>query len=475
MANKWKFLSYINGKIYDNKKYLEIINPSTLEVCGEVSALTGDDIDLAFNNARKAQKKWEAVPLIKRIEILKNYRNNIAKNCKKIATIMVDEIAKSMKDCEIEVERTIDLIDYVFEEAKRIEPIAFTGEGMGFENKIGIFSRVAKGVILAISPYNYPINLSLAKIIPALVTGNVVVFKPATQGSLVGAYLGQLALESNLPESILQVVTGKGRDIGDILTTHKEINMISFTGSVNVGHKIKKLGVVSDLVLELGGKDPGIVLDDNKIDLYASEIVKGAFGYSGQRCTAIKRVITTNIIADKLVPKIKNLVEKLTVGMPLDNADITPLIDMSSKDFVQSLIDDSLEKKAKLICGNKSERNLLWPTVIDNVSLDCRIAWEEQFGPVLPIIRAENIDEIVKIANNSTFGLQASVFCSDIDLAISTSKKIEAGSININSRPQRGPDSFPFLGIKDSGEGVQGIRESLLSMTRYRGIIINHK
>ncbi|AGR42347.1 NADP-dependent glyceraldehyde-3-phosphate dehydrogenase [Spiroplasma diminutum] len=469
-----QYKALINNELVDNGQWLEIMNPATLEIAGKVSALTPDDINKAFSVARSSQEQWEQVELLKRISILKRFRDLIDQNKEEIAQIMSEEIAKNLKESLAEVERTVEIIDYTFEEAKRIEPMALTGEGMGAKNKLGVFSRVAKGVILAISPFNYPFNLAFAKIIPALVMGNTVVFKPATAGSLVGAYMSELVIKAELPKGIFNIITGRGREIGDIITSNPEIDMISFTGSVGIGNQIRKNGSTTDLVLELGGKDPALVLDDLNLDKYCDEIINGAFGYSGQRCTAVKRVLVNNEIADKLVPLLKNKIESLSVGMPKDNAFITPVIDEKSADFIQSLIDDAKQKGANIVTGDKREKNLMWPTLIDNVSLDMKVAWEEPFGPILPIIRIDTIDEMVKIANDSQFGLQASIFCQDISKAILTAKRIKTGTVNINSRPQRGPDSFPFLGIKDSGEGVQGIRESLLSMTRYMGLVINY-
>jgi glyceraldehyde-3-phosphate dehydrogenase (NADP+) len=269
---------------------------------------------------------------------------------------MVDEIAKAKNDALKEVDRTLDYIKETIKQALEIQPEVIQPSS----NKKGIFSRVAKGVGLAISPFNYPLNLSMSKIAPALIMGNTLVFKPATAGSLTGSFLGQLAVEANLPPGVFNVVTGKGSQIGDMITQNKEINFLSFTGSVPVGHHILEIASTKDAVLELGGKDPAIILDDHNLNFVADEIMSGAYSYSGQRCTAIKRVITTNAIADKLVPLLKAKIEKLVVGLPSDNADIVPLIDLKAADYVQGLIDDTLKNhQGKLIIGNQREKNLL--------------------------------------------------------------------------------------------------------------------
>ncbi|AVP49783.1 NADP-dependent glyceraldehyde-3-phosphate dehydrogenase [Williamsoniiplasma luminosum] len=470
----YKMKILINGEMIQTDEVVEILNPATFEVAGVVPALKANDINNAYLAARNAQKNWENLQILERIKILNRWRDLILANKEELATIIMTEVAKAYKDALSEVERTVEYMDYTFQEAMRLEPLALTGAGMGVKNKYGIFERVAKGVGLAISPFNYPINLALSKIAPALVMGNTLVFKPATAGSLIGAKLSELAHQAQIPAGVLNVVTGRGRDIGDDLTNNVQLNFISFTGSTEIGHRILKNASTKDIVLELGGKDPAIVLDDLKLEMYAKEIISGAFSYSGQRCTAIKRVITTDAIADKLVSILKDKIEKLKVGLPMDNADITPLIDQGSADFVLKLIDDAKTKGAQIVTGDKHEKNLIWPTLIDHVTTKMDLAWIEPFGPVLPIIRINDMEEMIKIANASNYGLQASIYSQDLNQALHVAKKIETGTVNINGKSQRGPDSFPFIGIKDSGVGTQGIGETLLSVTRLKGIVINY-
>ena len=466
-----EFNAIINGKEVVTSNKVEIISPWTLKKIGTVSALNQSDIDLAFKSSKNAQINWKNIVLLERIKILNKWLDLIINNKSKLAKIMVEEIAKSYDDCIVEVDRTIDYFKYTMEESKRMHPKSFNANAWGNKNKIGIFEYVPKGVILAISPFNYPVNLSISKIIPALVTGNSVVFKPATNGSLSALFFSKLSIEAKLPAGIFNVVTGRGRDIGDYLVQNESINLISFTGSAAVGNRLKKFG--KELVLELGGKDPALVLEDYNLEKVANQIVSGAFSYSGQRCTAIKRVITTNKIADKLIPLLKKITNKLLINNK-KNGVINPLIDIKSSDYVMELINDALTKKAKLIMGNKRDKNLIWPTIIDKVTVDMKLAWEEPFGPILPIIRSDDYSEMIEIVNKSNFGLQASIFTSDINQAFSIAKKLDVGTVNINGKSQRGPDSFPFLGVKDSGSGVQGIRNSLLSSVRIKGLVINY-
>ena len=385
------------------------------------------------------------------------------------------EIAKNRKSSLSEVTRTADLIHFTAEEGKRV-----TGESLssgafpGFhETKLSIVNRVPLGVVLAIAPFNYPINLAASKIAPALVAGNSVVLKPPTQGAISALYLARVLCEAGLPAGVLNVITGQGRVIGDHLVSHPLVNMVAFTGSSKVGKHIASLAGMKPLLLELGGKDAAIVLKDADLPLAAQHIVSGAFSFSGQRCTAVKRILVMESIADKLIEELLPLVRAMTVGRPEDDADITTLISGEAADFVQELIDDAIQKGAKPLTVNKREKNIIYPLLFDRVTVDMRIAWEEPFGPVLPILRVKTVDEAVKITNDSEYGLQASVFTESIDEAFRIAARLEVGTIQVNGKTERGPDHFPFVGVKSSGMGTQGIRYSIEAMTRSKAVVLN--
>jgi glyceraldehyde-3-phosphate dehydrogenase (NADP+) len=390
---------------------------------------------------------------------------------------MQKEIAKDSKSATSEVKRTVDFINFTASEGNHVE-----GETIGADsfpgykkNKISFVTRIPLGTVLAISPFNYPVNLSASKIAPALIAGNSVILKPPTQGAISTLYLAEIFNKAGLPAGLLNVITGRGSEIGDYIVAHKDINFINFTGSSLVGRHISKITDMVPLLLELGGKDAAIVLKDADLELASNNIVSGAYGYSGQRCTAVKRVLVVNEVADELVHLIKEKIEKLKVGRPEDGVDITPLISDKAADFVQELMDDSINKGAKLVIGNKRHGNLIYPTLIDNVTTDMRLAWEEPFGPVLPIIRIKDMDEGIKIANESEYGLQSAVFTENINDAFYVAQKLEVGAVQINNKTERGPDHFPFLGVKSSGMGTQGIRYSIEAMSRPKAIVLNLK
>lgn len=469
--------AYINGEFIDTQEKITVVSAIDGSIIGSVSSLKKADIDFAYKSANQAFVKWSALSPLDRINRIKLFAEFFIEEKEFLANLMCLEIAKNYNDCLSEIERTYEYIQETISVYQKefIKPIVMDESVHKVKGKVGKFYQVPIGVVLAVAPFNYPINLGLAKIIPSLLVGNTVVFKPATYGSLVSSYLSKFFDKSAFPIGVFNLVLGRGREIGDALVENELIKGITFTGGSDVGIKIAKSAPLKHLVLELGGKDAAIVLDDINVDAVAKEIVKGAFNYSGQRCTAIKRVIVMNKIADDLVIALKNEIEKLTIGSPLDNSFIVPVIDKSSLEYNLSLIDDAQKSGAKLVTGAKVVGyNLLKPTLFDYVPLSSKLAWEEPFGPILPVIRVNKISEAIAIANSSNYGLQGSVFSNNVDKAILIAKHLETGTVNINKSSSRSPDIFPFIGVKDSGFGVQGIRDSLKAMTRIKGIVENY-
>ena len=472
-----RYQNLVNGKWKSSEKEITIYSPINQEELGTVPAMTQAEVDEAMKAARAALPAWRALSAVERAAYLHKTAAILERDKEEIGTILAKEVAKGIKAAIGEVVRTADLIRYAAEEGLRITGQAM--EGGGFEaaskNKLAVVRREPVGVVLAIAPFNYPVNLSASKIAPALIAGNVVMFKPPTQGSISGLLLAKAFEEAGIPAGVFNTITGRGSEIGDYIIEHKEVNFINFTGSTPIGERIGRLAGMRPIMLELGGKDAALVLEDADLEHAAKQIVAGAFSYSGQRCTAIKRVIVIESVADTLAALLQAEVTKLTVGDPFDNADITPVIDNASADFIWGLIDDAQEKGAQALTPIKREGNLLWPVLFDQVTKDMKVAWEEPFGPVLPIIRVASVEEAIAFANESEFGLQSSVFTNDFKKAFEIAEKLEVGTVHINNKTQRGPDNFPFLGVKGSGAGVQGIKYSIEAMTNVKSIVFDVK
>ena len=472
-----RYNNLVNGEWKSSEKEITIYSPINQEELGTVPAMSQAEVDEAMQAARAALPAWRALSAVERAAYLHKTAAILERDKEKIGTILAKEVAKGIKAAIGEVVRTADLIRYAAEEGLRITGQAM--EGGGFEaaskNKLAVVRREPVGVVLAIAPFNYPVNLSGSKIAPALIAGNVVMFKPPTQGSISGLLLAKAFEEAGIPAGVFNTITGRGSEIGDYIIEHKEVNFINFTGSTPIGERIGRLAGMRPIMLELGGKDAALVLEDADLEHAAKQIVAGAFSYSGQRCTAIKRVIVLESVADTLATLLQAEVAKLTVGDPFDNADITPVIDNASADFIWGLIEDAQEKGAQALTPIKREGNLLWPVLFDQVTKDMKVAWEEPFGPVLPIIRVANVEEAIAFANESEFGLQSSVFTNDFKKAFEIAEKLEVGTVHINNKTQRGPDNFPFLGVKGSGAGVQGIKYSIEAMTNVKSIVFDVK
>ncbi|HFZ4160168.1 TPA: NADP-dependent glyceraldehyde-3-phosphate dehydrogenase [Streptococcus pneumoniae] len=472
-----RYQNLVNGKWKSSEQEITIYSPINQEELGTVPAMTQTEADEAMQAARAALPAWRALSAIERAAYLHKTATILERDKEKIGTILAKEVAKGIKAAIGEVVRTADLIRYAAEEGLRITGQAM--EGGGFEsaskNKLAVVRREPVGIVLAIAPFNYPVNLSASKIAPALIAGNVVMLKPPTQGSISGLLLAKAFEEAGIPAGVFNTITGRGSEIGDYIIEHKEVNFINFTGSTPIGERIGRLAGMRPIMLELGGKDAALVLEDADLEHAAKQIVAGAFSYSGQRCTAIKRVIVLESVADKLATLLQEEVSKLTVGDPFDNADITPVIDNASADFIWGLIEDAQEKEAQALTPIKREGNLLWPVLFDQVTKDMKVAWEEPFGPVLPIIRVASVEEAIAFANESEFGLQSSVFTNDFKKAFEIAEKLEVGTVHINNKTQRGPDNFPFLGVKGSGAGVQGIKYSIEAMTNVKSIVFDVK
>ncbi|GMN56945.1 hypothetical protein TIFTF001_026050 [Ficus carica] len=400
---------------------------------GEVYKYYGDG---GWKKCASAQKTWAKTPLWKRAELLHKAAAILKEHKAPIAECLVKEIAKPAKDSVTEVVRSGDLVSYCAEEGVRI-----LGEG--------------KFLVSDSFPGNERTKYCLT-----------------SKGAVSCLHMVHCFHLAGFPKGLINCVTGKGSEIGDFLTMHPGVNCISFTGG-DTGIAISKKASMIPLQMELGGKDACIVLEDADLDLVAANIIKGGFSYSGQRCTAVKVVLVMESIADALVEKVKAKVAKLTVGPPEEDCDITPVVSESSANFIEGLVKDAKEKGATFCQPYKREGNLIWPLLLDNVRPDMRIAWEEPFGPVLPVLRISSVEEGIHHCNASNFGLQGCVFTRDINKAILIGDAMETGTVQINSAPARGPDHFPFQGIKDSGIGSQGITNSINMMTKIKSTVIN--
>ena len=472
---EFKYFGAGTWKKSSSGRTISIRNPYNDKIVGTVQACSTEEANQVIIAAKENVECWNEKTQREKADILIKSAKLMREWADSLGYIMMKEIGKPLKSAISEIVRTSEFFEATAEAGLQLEGEAISGDAFkGFsKDKMSITYRVPLGVILCIGPFNYPFNLTGSKIAPALMAGNTVVVKPPSQGAITPLFFGLILEKAGVPPGVFNVITGKGSEIGDYLVKHPLINMVSFTGSSETGKHLASVAGMKPLLLELGGKDAAIVLNDADLELTTDAIVSGAFSYSGQRCTAVKRVLPMPGIANELIESVKKKTMNLSIGNPEENATIGPLISSKQCEFVQTLIDDALEKGATLICGNKREGNILWPTLLDDVTTDMRIAWEEPFGPVLPFIRTKNVQEAVEISNKSEYGLQGMIFTENINLAFHIAQELEVGTVQINGRSERGPDHFPFLGTKSSGLGTQGIKYSIEAMSRPKGMVLN--
>jgi acyl-CoA reductase-like NAD-dependent aldehyde dehydrogenase len=469
----------INGEWVESssRHTFEVRNPYDGSLVGVVQKATNEDALVAVDAAFSAKTVMAKMEAIERIELLEKIKGLVSEHKEELIQMLIHEAGKPKAYAEGEVKATIERLHYAAEETKVMYGEYIPGDLIsGTSQKFALVSRKPVGVVLAICPFNYPLFISVSKIAPALASGNAVVCKAASDDPITLLMFARLAELAGVPKGGLNVITGGGGEIGDLLASHPKVNMISFTGSTAVGKRIASMAGMKKMHLELGGKSPAIVLEDAELGSAVKECAAGALKFSGQRCDALSRILVVDSIADGFVKAIVNEARGWKAGDPREpDTKIGPLINESGIRKVESLVDDAVSKGAKLLTGGKRSGLLYEPTVIDRVTEKMDIAWQETFGPVVAIMRVRDMDEALRIANGSSYGLDASVFTQDLDKAIYLARNIESGSVTINGSPAHGVGNFPFGGDKDSGIGREGLNYSIDEMTKLHTIVFSMK
>jgi glyceraldehyde-3-phosphate dehydrogenase (NADP+) len=458
---------------------ISVITPIDGSVYAYVQAVTKEEVDAVIRRAEQAYAVWKDIPLFERVRVVKKAAEYIRQHADLFIETLVYEIGKTKEESASEVHRTADLIEYFAAEAQSMtgHVIASDSFPQTLKGKHAIVQRVGYGVVLAIGPFNYPINLTASKIAPALLMGNAVVFKPPTQGSISGLFLTEAFRQAGVPAGVLSCVTGQGKEIGDYIVSHPGIRMIAFTGSTQVGKNIASKADMTPLLFECGGNNAVIVLDDADVFSAAKEIIKGAFSYAGQRCTGIKYMLASKGMVERLIPILQETLQSLVVmGDPRSETTklVGPMISEDAAREVETIIQQAVEQGAVVAAGGKRNGIYMEPTILTQVHKDMQCVKEEVFGPLLSCISVSSPEEAIEIINGSIYGLQASIFTQDEGTGFRYAQHLDVGTVQINGSPQRGPDHFPFMGIKASGVGVQGVRYSLEAMSRLQSVVLNN-
>lgn len=416
------------------------------------------------------------LPAWKRAEILDNAANRLAARREEFATVIAREAAKPIKTARIEVDRAVGTFRFAAVEARTLvgEVVAMDAIPAG-EGKFGFTMRVPIGVVGAIAPFNFPLNLVVHKVGPAIAAGCAVVLKPASQTPFSSILLARMLIdECGLPAEWLSVVTGGGSSVGNALVDHPDVALLTFTGSPDVGWGIRARAPRKRVGLELGNNAPIIIEPDGDWKTAAAKIRVAGFSHAGQSCISTQRILVHESIATNFLDELVRQVSTLVVGDPLDeNTDVSSLISASERDRVHSWIDEAVAEGARVVLGGEiTPEGLLRPTIVVDARPSMKICAKEVFGPVVAISTYSDVAEALRIANDSDFGLQAAIFTSNIGTALNAVRTLDFGGVVVNDVPTFRADQQPYGGLRDSGNTREGPAYSVREMTEIRMVIL---
>lgn len=462
-----KFYNYINGEWIESisGQIFNNINPSNIdEIIGIFPRSIKEDVDRAVSAALSAFNMWRDIPVPQRAEILYKSAQIMAIRKEELAQIISRENGKTVKSSLGEVQSAIDMANFMAGEGRRMYGKTTHS---GLKKRFAMTKRYPLGVVGIILPFNFPLALASWRVFPALICGNTVIFKSDENSPATSVHFVKILEEAGLPKGVLNLVHGFGFEVGEAITTHPDISLISFTGSSETGKIVAKNCVnrLAKVSLELGGKNAVIVMDDADIDLAVDGVISGAFSVSGQRCTATGRVIVHEKIYDIFMDALIQKTKQLKVGPAYDDSsDVTPLINKKQLDRIIGFIERAKKDGCRIILGGQQLKGGIYdkgyyitPTIIDNVNPEMEIAQEEVFGPVLVVFKVNSYEEAIKIHNNSQYGLSASIFTRDINKAMLFFDDVDSGVCYVNAPTFGSEPHMPFGGVKHSGRGYREV------------------
>ena len=458
-----KFQNYIDGRWVDavSGRTFENRNPANWdEVVGTFPLSGKAEVDQAVKAARRAFESWRLIPAPKRGDIMKKAGDILTARKEEIAKQMTREMGKVLLETRGDVQEGIDTAYYAGSEARRLFGHTVPSE---LPNKFNMAMRVPIGVAAIITPWNFPLAIPTWKIFPALVCGNTVVFKPASDTPATATTFVEILLEAGVPPGVINIVHGSGREVGNTLVEHPDVDLVSFTGSTVVGKRISEVAsqTLKRVSLELGGKNAQIVMDDANLELALEGVLWGAFGTTGQRCTATSRLIIHEKVYDRLVSMVVDHAKKLRLGDGLnEKVEVGPCINEGQRKSVDDYVQIGKAEGAKVLTGGKVATGdglakgwFYEPTVLGDVTPTMRVAREEIFGPVLSVIKVKSLEEAIAVSNNTTYGLSSSIYTQDINNAYKAIRDIKAGITYVNSPTIGAEAHMPFGGVKETGNG----------------------
>lgn len=466
----------IAGREAHSGKTLPVLDKYTGDAFEEVSVAGPAEVEQALAAAEKSREAMATLPAHKRSEIIRKAAGLLWERREALAGLVAREAGKPYRYARAEAERTVENLEYCAEEAKRIHGETIPVDaGKSGEGRWGFYERFPIGIVAAISPFNFPLNLAAHKLGPAIAAGCPVILKPASATPLTGLELGKAFIEAGLPEGALSVLPGPGSEVGDVLVTDPRVSKISFTGSRAVGEGLIRKAGMKRVTLELGGNSAAVVDEDiDSIDYIVKRCVLGAFYNQGQVCISVQRIYVHKKHYQEFIGRFSEAARKLRIGNPVEpDTDIGPMISESEAERVQAWVQEALDQGAKALCGHQRRGAVYKPTVVIDARPDMKIVKDEIFGPAAVVFPVDSFEEGVARCDDSAYGLQAGVFTTNVDRALKAVRKINAGGVMINDFPSYRVDHMPYGGNKGSGLGREGARFAIEEMTTLRAVIFN--
>jgi acyl-CoA reductase-like NAD-dependent aldehyde dehydrogenase len=462
----------IGGEWVETGDSFDVRSPYSGEVVGRVAKAGAEETKRAIGAAEAAMR--EPLPAHKRAEILVRVAMGLGRRHDEVARLISDEAGKPMKAARVEAKRAMSTYTFAAVEARKLagEMVPMDAAQAG-EGKLAFTLRRPIGVVGAISPFNFPLNLVAHKLAPALAAGCAVVLKPASQTPLSALLLAELEEEAGLPAGWLNVVAGSASEIGDVLVEDERVKAITFTGSSGVGWGLKERAPKKKVNLELGNSTPVVIAADADIDTAATAMAANAFSFAGQSCISVQRIYVERPAYDAFLERFLPRVEALVVGDPADEeTDVGPVIDEGAKERILEWVDEARKGGAEVLAGGEEQDGLIRPTVIANASPELKVSCDEVFGPVVTVNAVDSVDEAIELANGTRYGLQAGIFTSALDTALQAARELDFGGVTVNEAPTFRTDQMPYGGVKDSGNTREGPHYAVRELTEERLVVL---
>ncbi len=465
---------FIGGKWVDAGPSMEVLNKYSGEVIGTVPTAREEDLDIAIRAAEDAGQVMMDMPAYKRAELLSRTAHLIEEHHEDISRTIAAEAGKALKFARAETDRGISTFTIAAEEAKRIHgetvPLDAVPAGEGY---FGFYTRRPVGVVAAITPYNFPLNLVAHKVAPALASGNTVVLKPASTTPLTAVILCEILEKAGFPPGAINLVVGPGGTVGESLVRDPRVAKVTFTGSREVGRRITEIAGIKKVTLELGNTAPVIVAEDADLEFVARRCALGAYYNSGQVCISVQRIYTQRSVYESFAEHFVESSERMIVGDPLDDrVDVGPMIDVREAERIEDWVQEAQAGGAKVLTGSKRNGAVYWPTVLAEVKPEMKVVADEVFAPVASVMAFDDFEQALSQADNTEYGLQVAVFTRDIDRAFEAIRHLNFGGVIINDTPVFRADHMPYGGNRQSGLGREGLKYAIEEMTNIQMVAI---